>query len=225
MRNCSGGLRTLPQEIVRLNLLPRKTVSVTGSGIHFEGALYYTCELALREGWFAQARSRNKRKVEVSYDPRTLDRIYLRLDGGRRLEPCYLTPASCKTFSGRDWYEVVDYFALESQARDAARTGIAQSKALRNARQKQIVAEATEKTRAAQVALGRQSKSTRTQGISANRALERQSERDRDGWRLGIEEPALPPSVALGDEGDGYVPPTSKVSRIRELRDEEWNKQ
>jgi hypothetical protein len=151
----------------------------------------------------------------------------LRLDGGRRLEPCHLTPASCKTFSGRDWYEVVDYFALESQARDAARTGIAQSKALRNAQQKQIVAEATEKTRAAQAALGRQSKSARTRGISANRALERQSERDRDGWRLGIEEPALPPPAAPDhdDEDDGYVPPTSKVSRIRELRDKEWNKQ
>jgi putative transposase len=227
VRNCSGHLRTLPQEIVRLNLLPRKTVSVTGSGIHFEGALYYTCKLALREGWFAQARSRNTRKVEVSYDPRTLDRIYLRLDGGRRLEPCYLTPASCKTFSGRDWYEVVDYFAIESQARDAARTGIAQSKALRNARQKQIVAEATEKTRAAQAALGRQSKNARTRGISANRALERQSERDRDGWRLGTEEPALPPPAAPDhdDEDDGYVPPTSKVSRIRELRDKEWDKQ
>jgi hypothetical protein len=37
----------------------------------------------------------------------------------------------------------------------------------------------------------------------------------------------LPPLAAPdpGDEDDGYVPPISKVSRIRELRDEEWNKQ
>ncbi|MCP9496560.1 MAG: transposase family protein [Pyrinomonadaceae bacterium MAG19_C2-C3] len=227
VRNCSGHLRTLPQEIVRLNLLPRKTVSATASGIHFEGALYYTCELALREGWFAQARSRHTRKVEVSFDPRTLDRIYLRLDGGKRLEPCHLTPAASKTFSGRDWHEVVDYFALESQARDAARTGIARSKALRHAQQKQIVAEATEKIRAAQVAVGRQSKNARTQGISVNRALERQNERDRDAWRLGVTEPArlppIPPPDA-GDEEEGYVPPLSKISRIRELRDQEWNK-
>jgi len=226
VRNCSGHLRTLSQEIVRLNLLPRKTVSVTGSGIHFEGAVYYTCELALREGWFVRARSHNRHRVEVSYDPRTLDRIYLRLDGGRRLEPCHLTPAASKTFSGHDWHEIVDYFALESQAKDAARTGIAQSKALRHAQQRQIVADATEKTRAAQAALGRRSKRARTRGISANRELERQSERDRGGWRLGTEETALPPPTppGPGDEDEGYVAPISKVSRIRELRDKEWNK-
>ncbi len=226
VKNCSGHLRTLSQEIVRLNLLPRKTVSVTGSGIHFEGALYYTCELALREGWFARARSRKRQRIEVSYDPRTLDRIYLRLDGGKRLEPCHLTPASSKAFSGRDWYEIVDHFALESQAKDAARTDIAQSKALRHAQQKQIVADATEKTRAAQAALGRQSKRARTRGISANRELERQNERDQGGWRLGTEEPTLsPPTLpAADDQEEGYVPPISKVSRIRELRDKEWNK-
>ncbi|MCI0365607.1 MAG: Mu transposase C-terminal domain-containing protein [Phycisphaerales bacterium] len=226
VRNCSGHLRTLPQEIVRLNLLPRKTVSVTGAGIDFEGGLYYTCELALREGWFARARSHHRQRVEVSYDPRTLDRIYLRLDGGRRLEPCHLTPASSKTFSGRDWHEIVDHFALESQVKDAARTEIAQSKALRHAQQKQIVADATEKTRAAQAALGRQSKRARTRGIIANRELERQNERDRDGWRLGTKEPDLSPPIppAADDQEEGYVPPISKVSRIRELRDKEWNK-
>jgi NAD(P)H-dependent flavin oxidoreductase YrpB (nitropropane dioxygenase family) len=106
-----------------------------------------------------------------------------------------------------------------------ARTRFIRSEAQAHALQKQIVAEATEKTLAAQAALGRQSKSARTRGISANRVLERQSE--RDGWRLGIEEPDLSPPVAPspGNEEDGYVPPISKVSRIRELRDKEWNKQ
>jgi hypothetical protein len=81
-----------------------------------------------------------------------------------------------------------------------------------------------EKTLAARASAGRQSKSARTRGISANRALERQSERDQDGWRLGVKEPTLPPPAA-DDEAETYVPPVSKISRIRELRDKEWNKQ
>jgi hypothetical protein len=35
--------------------------------------------------------------------------------------------------------------------------------------------------------------------------------------------PPTPPAV--DDQEEGYVPSISKVSRIRELRDKEWNKQ
>ena len=224
IRNCSGHLRTLPREIVRLNLLPRKQAAITPQGIRFEPELYYTSELALREGWFARAGRRGTSKIEVAYDPRSVDRIYLCLEGGRRLEVCHLTAVSAKAFCGRDWHEVIDYSALETQAKDAARTRFIRSEAEAHALQKQIVTEAMEKTLAARALAGRQSKSARTRGISANRALERQSERDQDGWRLGAKEPALPPPAA-DDEAETYVPPVSKISRIRKLRDQEWNKQ
>lgn len=223
IRNCSGHLRTLPREIVRLNLLPRKQAAITPHGIRFERELYYTCELALREGWFTRAGRRGTGKVEIAYDPRSVDLIYLCLDGGRRLEPCRLTTASAKAFCGRDWHETSDYSALEAQAKDAARTRFIRAEAQTHALQKQIVSAATEKTLAARASVGRQSKSARTQGISTNRAVERQRERDRGGWRLGTEEAAsLPPtSPAVDDEDEGYVPPISKISRIRALRDQE----
>jgi putative transposase len=223
--NCSGHLRTLPREIVRLNLLPRKQAAITPQGIRFERELYYTCELALREGWFTRAGRRGASKIEVAYDPRSVDLIYLCLEGGRRLEICHLTTASAKAFWGRDWHEVIDYSALEAQAKDAARTRFIRSEAEAHALQKQIVTEAIEKTLAARASAGRQSKRARTRGIIANRELERQNERNQEGWRLGTKEPALSPPTPPnpGDEEEGYVPPISKVSRIRELRDKEWN--
>jgi putative transposase len=227
IRNCSGHLRTLPREIVRLNLLPRKQATITPQGIRFEPELYYTCELALREGWFARAGRRGASKIEVAYDPRSVDLIYLCLEGGRRLEICHLTAASAKAFCGRDWHEVIDYSALEAQAKDAARTRFIRSEAEAHALQKQIVTEAMEKTLAARESAGRQSKRARRRGISVNRALERQNERNQEGWRLGAKEPALPPPTppAVDDQEEAYVPSISKVSRIRELRDKEWNKQ
>jgi putative transposase len=57
--NRSGNLQERPRQVVRLNLLPRKTVSITPNGIHFEGSLFYTCDLAMQEGWFAKARIRS----------------------------------------------------------------------------------------------------------------------------------------------------------------------
>jgi putative transposase len=223
--NCSGHLRTLPREIVRLNLLPRKQAAITPQGIRFERELYYTCELALREGWFTRAGRRGASKIEVAYDPRSVDLIYLCLESGRRLEICHLTTASAKAFWGRDWHEVIDYSALEAQAKDAARTRFIRSEAEAHALQKQIVTEAMEKTLAARASAGRQSKRARTRGIIANRELERQNERNQEGWRLSTKEPALSPPTPPnpGDEEEGYVPPISKVSRIRELRDKEWN--
>ncbi|MCI0363697.1 MAG: hypothetical protein L0219_07420 [Phycisphaerales bacterium] len=84
-----------------------------------------------------------------------------------------------------------------------------------------------EKTLAARASAGRQSKNARTRGISVNRALERQNERNQEGWRLDTKEPALSPPTppAVDDQEEAYVPSISKVSRIRELRDKEWNKQ
>jgi putative transposase len=227
IKNCSGHLRTLPREIVRLNLLPRKQATITPQGIRFEPELYYTCELALREGWFARAGRRGASKIEVAYDPRSVDLIYLCLEGGRRLEVCHLTAASAKAFCGHDWHEVIDYSALEAQAKDAARTRFIRSEAEAHALQKQIVTEAMEKTLAARASAGRQSKRARRRGISVNRALERQNERNQEGWRLDTKEPALSPPTppAVDDQEEGYVPSISKVSRIRELRDKEWNKQ
>ncbi|MGH9851051.1 MAG: Mu transposase C-terminal domain-containing protein [Blastocatellia bacterium] len=114
---------------MRLNLLPRKQAAITPQGIRFEPELYYTCELALREGWFARTGRRGASKIEVAYDPRSVDLIYLCLEGGRRLEVCHLTAASAKAFCGRDWHEVIDYSALEAQAKDAARTRFIRSEA------------------------------------------------------------------------------------------------
>ena len=211
------------QEIVRLNVLPRKTVSVTEHGIQFERNIFYTCDTAVRDSWFAKARISGNWKVNVSYDPRTLDKIYLRLDGGRGLEPCRLTPAS-KTFNHRDLYTALDYFELERQAEEASRTRTLQAHAELDAQCAHIVEEAREKTLAAQRTAGAQSKRSRIGQIRENRAVEREYERDRTTWQLGAEEPS---SQGMADvipirRDEIYVPPARKTNLIRSLRDKAW---
>lgn len=227
-------LQSISRERVRINLLPRRMASITARGIYLEGELYYTCDLAMREGWFAKTRIRGKQgqRIEVCVDPRSANMIYLPIDGGKALEPCYLTDAS-KHLLGHDLHDIVDYFALEKHAQKAAQGRVQQSKATIHAQKDHIVSQAVEKTQAARIAIGKQSKAARTQGIRDNRNAEKKIELEKNNRQASSEERepsdrllniAAEQEVASDSKSEGYVPRTSKVSRIRSLRDREWQK-
>jgi hypothetical protein len=226
-----GGLLTSPsQDIVRLNLLPRRQASITARGIHFEGDLYYECDSALREGWFTKARVRGQWKTEVAYDPRTTERIYLPLDGGTKLEVCTRTLASTN-LPALDWYDAMDYYALERAAYQASETRRLTSSAALQSCKETIVGEATEKTQAALAAAGHMSKRSRRAGIRENRAIEQQVERDKNQWLFGKNRTptnnaatTAKNSADTSADTDEYVPASSKLNRIDELIDKEWSK-
>lgn len=221
VRNRAGHLRTMDSEIVRLNLLPTASASVTHSGIRFQNLLY-TSDLALREQWFVKARIQGTWRIPLAYDPRFLDTIYLRLDDSKRLEPCQLIEAH-KTFLGRDWHETTDYFEQLQQLKEAALSRLTQTRAAFHAQVEQIVCEATEQTKKAQT---RQSKHSRLQGIENNRKEERQHEREIGAWKLGNQEMpfeleqegSIPPeSLPEADESE-YVPAPKPIDKLRQLR-------
>jgi len=122
----------------------------------------------------------------------------------------------------------VDYYALERAAYQASETRRLTSSAALQSRKEAIVGEATEKTRAALAATGHISKRARRSGIRENRAAEKQIERDNNKWLLGqttSSEPTLAneASAAPSTANAEYVPASSKLSRIGELIEEEWN--
>jgi hypothetical protein len=221
LRNRAGHLRTLPRDLVRLQLLPRKSATVTYRGIHLERDLYYTCDLAQREGWFARARERGAWKVEVSYDPRAIETLYLRLDGNEQLERCRLLEAS-RTFRGRDWHEVIDYFAVEKQSAAAARGRSQQSQAALNAQQDRIIRAAMEKTDAARKTGDYQSKRARTAGIRDNRKEEQRQERERQSWQFDAPPENENAETLQKTSDETYVPPASHVEALRKLREQQW---
>jgi hypothetical protein len=115
IRNRAGHLRKVSPDILKLNLLRTTEASVTYRGIRFEG-LFSSCDLALKEQWFIRSRERGSWIITIACEPRKLDTIYLRLEDGRRIEPCYLVDAE-KIFRGRDWYEAIDYFDLRKHSK------------------------------------------------------------------------------------------------------------
>ena len=70
IRHRSGMLKSYPSDIVKLNLLPTALARITASGINFK-SMRYSCDKAIREGWFDRARIRGSEEIEITYDPRT----------------------------------------------------------------------------------------------------------------------------------------------------------
>lgn len=79
IENRAGRLRSIDKEVVKLNLLPRGSATVTSQGIRFKGILYGS-DKALKEKWFEKARNRGSWKIDIAYDPRNMDYIYIIID-------------------------------------------------------------------------------------------------------------------------------------------------
>jgi hypothetical protein len=229
IRSRGGLLTKLDQDIVRLNLLPRRQATVTPRGIHLFGEHYYTCDLAERQGWFERARMRGEWKIEVAHHPRTTTFIYLPFDG-TKLVRCHRTPASMN-LPARDWYDAMDYHVLEQASYQASETRRLQSGANLKALKDAIVSKAVERSRIALAAVGPVSKRARRGSIRMNRASEKHVESTQNTWVLGgkiakddANRKLLEDVPGISEPGDEYVPPSSKINRIGELLEKEWSK-
>ena len=104
IRNCSGALRAYPKETIRLALMPKEKGSVTEKGVYFR-KLYYTCREAREGQWFEKARKNGRYPVDVSYDPRDMNVIYVWEKDGDGAVPCTLLDWE-QRFSGKSLEEV-----------------------------------------------------------------------------------------------------------------------
>lgn len=201
----AGHLRQVQPDIVRMNLLPKKMASVSRRGILFEG-LHYTCELAQQEQWFVKARQRWK--IPVVYDPRSTDVIYLRLEHGQRLEPCYLLERD-RVFKQRNWYEVMDYHQQRKLSKEVAQTRQQQATAHFHAQIDHIVQDGVAQTDSA-----RQGESVNKHHMRATRQLEREIEREKEQWLLTEQVEEASPDTAI------YISPPQPFDQLRQIRDE-----
>lgn len=86
--NRAGKLRTMQEDIVKLHLMPAAEATVTAKGIRFEG-IYYASKVCLKERWFEKAR-RGTWKVNIAYDPRNMDLIYIKYDDEKTYDKCFI---------------------------------------------------------------------------------------------------------------------------------------
>ncbi|MFT9849998.1 Mu transposase C-terminal domain-containing protein [Aneurinibacillus sp. REN35] len=89
--NKKGRLRIISdRNILRLNLLPKGDAKITRSGIRFKN-LSYSSDKALNEQWYIKYKNTS---IEILYDPRDMNHIYIPHTDGRGYDSCYLLPTS-----------------------------------------------------------------------------------------------------------------------------------
>ncbi|WP_394870504.1 Mu transposase C-terminal domain-containing protein [Clostridium butyricum] len=86
IENKKGRLKIIDRDIFRLNILPRGKASVSRAGIRFKG-LYYSSDKAIKEQWFIK---NHVRSIEIVFDPRNMNNIYIPYNKGLEYEQCYL---------------------------------------------------------------------------------------------------------------------------------------
>lgn len=108
-----GALQFEDEESLKRKLLPRDTARITDRGIMFN-RVPYTCQSAIREGWFVQTNHSNKGRIlDISYDPRNTSKIYIRHLSG--FEECNLIDPKHHTVdkSWDEYFHICEVLDLE----------------------------------------------------------------------------------------------------------------
>jgi hypothetical protein len=180
IKNRKGRLKTVDREVLRLNILPKGKASVSRAGIRFKG-LYYSSDKAMREQWFVNLKIRN---IEVVYDPRNMSKIYIPYNNGSSYDECYLIDASIQ-YKDCLLEEIMFNEELISELKDKEireqnQNNIDLEKEIEN-----IVKEA-QKAKAKDIDYNK-TPNQKLKGIKRNRAVEKELNREKEGFRLGKE--------------------------------------
>ncbi len=178
--NRSGKLRYVPEDIVKLNLMPTGTATVTSQGIKFNGMLYGSKQ-SLKEKWFEKARNRGTWKVSVSYDPRIMDYIYIRDDNGLSYEKCFLLEHQ-QRYKDKTLDEInylLEYEKLQEKKYSDKKI---QAKVDLISEIENIVEQAEQQTLEEQTNVG--SKRSRLKNIRQNRKVEKMLQREKEAFEL-----------------------------------------
>lgn len=179
MKQETGLVRKVSPDILRLNLMPRGEASVTFRGIRFNG-IFYSTERAINERWFVQARMNGSWKVDVSYDPRNLNLLYLRLNR-EDFEICSMLESQAK-YDNKSLDEITFLNSEERHAQTKYEDNELQSRIKLATEIDSIVASAKSKSRAER---SNESKASRLRGIRENREEEKQQNRQHEAFVIG----------------------------------------
>lgn len=177
--NRSGKLKSYPQDIVKLNLMPVNSATVTEKGIKFK-KMYYSCSKAIEENWFVRARNKSSWTVNFAYDPRNMNYIYIKSDDSKEFLKCSMLDT--RKYADRTFDEIEYLFQHEKLKLDRNAGPILQSKI-------DLLSEIENITKAAIKMTDEQfdhslSNNERTKNIRENRKTEKNEERKSQAFEL-----------------------------------------
>lgn len=184
IENKKGRLKTVDRDVLRLNLLPRGKASVSRAGIKFKG-LSYSSNKAISQQWFIKPKARS---IEIVYDPRNVNKIYIPHDNGLGYEECYLLE-TCNQYKNCLFEEILFnqelFFELkEKHLREQNQSNVDLEKEIEK------IVKAAEIAKSKEVDLG-ESKTKQLKGIRNNRIIEKEMNRETEAFKIGEEKNTL----------------------------------
>jgi len=178
IKNRKGRLKTVDREILRLNILPKGKASVSRGGIRFKG-LYYSSDKAVREQWFINLKVRS---IEIVYDPRNVNKIYIPSENGLDYDECYLIDTS-KQYKDCILEEIIFNEELASELKDKEIREQNQNNIDLDNEIEKIVTEA-QKAKEKELDYS-QTANKKLKGIKRNRAVEKEVNRVAEAFEIG----------------------------------------
>jgi hypothetical protein len=111
-KHISGNFRFSSDEDIKLNLMRSGKATITEKGIRF-CKRHYRCDLSIHEDWHTKARNCGYWEVDVRFDPRCLDKIYIINVNSSKFECCYLKDEETIYFNRT--FEEITYFQINEK--------------------------------------------------------------------------------------------------------------
>ncbi|NWB50600.1 Mu transposase C-terminal domain-containing protein [Pseudomonas gingeri] len=139
MANNLLNLKVVSPSELKIGLLPSQECRITRGGINFQNVLY-TCETAVRAQWMERSHNFKTQYVRVFYDPNSIENCWIKSDAG--FEPLTIVPQQRDKYAGLRMEEVLDMIKILNQVSPDARYEDANTGALVQGRQEEILARA-----------------------------------------------------------------------------------
>lgn len=220
--NKKGRLQTVSnQNILRLNLLPKGKARITRAGIKFKG-LSYGSDKALNEQWYLKMKNQS---IEVVFDPRSMDQIYIPHSDGQNFDICYLLDTSGQ-YKGDFLEEIEFYQELLQETKRQETNKQVENTVNADAAIESIIKQATKQKKEA--LYQPVSKAGKLKDIRVNRQAEKLVNREVEKFDL-TDKPESPPAPVVDFTNYETSPTTQKTSsrlmnKLRKKRDEQFGK-
>ncbi len=182
--NRGGTLRTVPEDVVKLALMPSDTATVTAKGVKYKD-MYYASTSMLKGQAFVNARTKGTWKVKISFDPRDMNYIYVHGKGINDYEKCYLIDGNSR-YKDKAIEEIEYLLAVERMQKEKSEDAVAQAKTQLIVEIEDIVEEANDDYKRETNPI--KSDKQRVKNIRENRKAEKTVRRTEEVFELGHED-------------------------------------
>ena len=177
IQNKKGHLRVVDRDIMRLNVLPKAKASMSRNGIYFN-SLFYSSQKAIEEHWFVD----NNKSIEILYDPRNVNYIYIPDDDGKNFDKCYLLDV-CKQYKNSFIEEVLFLQELQKEILKKNKRHDLQIK-IESDNFYDKISKNAKKEKKNNIPLKQQSKTVKVNDIKKNKQFEKDINRENEKFEL-----------------------------------------